>query len=232
MAKSHGAKDQKRTAKQKAKRLAKRAVLTQRASTDPTIRLQDAAKWPIVRAHLGGKIWKDGIGHALIARREPAGGLVYAVFLIDVYCLGVKSAFWRTGSSSEIDEVIKKIENFEDMRDIDPACLAKAITGAVAYARSFGFSPDPDYRHAAKLLDGIDPSTCATTFTYGHDGRPLYIQGPHESPAEVEAILRVIQSAGGHFMVGGPLNDDDDEAEDFRSGFGPVERADETSDDE
>jgi hypothetical protein len=231
MAKSHGAKEQKRAAKQKARRQAKRAVLTQRASDDPTLRLQDAAKWPIVRAHLGGKIWKEGIGHALIARREPAGGLVYAVFLIDVYCLGVKSAFWRTGLSSEIDEVLKKMENFESMRDVDPACLAKVVTGAVDYASSFGFAPDPDYRHASKLLAGIDPSTCASTFTYGHEGRPFYIQGPNESPAQAEAIVRAIQMAEGHFIVAVPP-DDDDEAEEFRREFGSTERIDDTSDDD
>ena len=108
MARNHGAKEQKRAAKQKARRLAKRAALTQRTSKDPTIRLQDAVKWPIVRALLGGEIWNEGIGHALVARREPSGGLVYAVFLVDVFCLGVKNAFWRTGTSSEIDEVSRK----------------------------------------------------------------------------------------------------------------------------
>ena len=154
------------------------------------------------------------------------GGLVYAVFLIDVYCLGVKNAFWRTGTSSEIDEVLGRIAEFENMRDIDPACLAKVIAGAVAYAQSFGFSPHPDYRHASKLLDGIDPSTCATKFTFGRDGQPFYIQGPNESPAQAAAIARAIHAAGGHYMVAVPA-DDDEEAEQFRRAFGPLKPVDE-----
>lgn len=231
MARSHGAKEQKRAAKQKARRLAKRAVLIQRTSKDPTIRLQDAVKWPIARALLGGEIWTKGIGHALIARREPSGGLVYGVFLVDVFCLGVKSSFWRTGTSSEIDELVEKMGHFETMRDIDPACLAKFIKEAVEYAQFYGFSPDPDYRHASKLLDGIDSSTCPTKFNFGRDGRPFYIQGPNESPAQAAAIMRAVQNAGGHFLVEALL-DDDDEADEFRRGFDPCALVDEASDDE
>ena len=113
MAKSHGAKAQKRAAKKKAKRQAKRAILFRRSSNDPTIRLQDVAKWPVVRCLIGSAIETEGIGHALIARREPAGGLVFALFLVDAYCLGVKDAFWRTATSAEIVEMVEKIEQVE-----------------------------------------------------------------------------------------------------------------------
>ncbi len=178
---------------------------------------------------MGSEVWNEGIGHALIARRQPDGELVYAVFLVDVYCLGVKNAFWRSGTSSEIDEVLKKISMFEKPREIDPACLAKFIAGAVEYAQSFGFSPHPDYRHAAKLLDGIDPSSCASEFTYGRDGRPFYIQGPNESPAQAAAIMRAIKPADGHFLVAVPP-DDVDEAEEFRREFGPLEPFEATDD--
>ena len=53
MAKNHGAKQQKRVAKQKAKRSAKRTLLHRLTSKDPTIRLQQAEKWPVVEARLG-----------------------------------------------------------------------------------------------------------------------------------------------------------------------------------
>ena len=83
----------------------------------------------------------------------------------------------------------RRVSNFETMRATAPACLSKIIMGAVEFARSFGFSPHPDFRHAAMLLDGIDPSACPNEFTFGRDGRPLYIQGPNESLAEAAAII-------------------------------------------
>jgi hypothetical protein len=207
MAKNHGAKDQKRTAKQKAKRQAKRSALFERESNDPTIRLQRAEKWPVVQSVVGDQLWKQGIGHVLIARREPVGGLVFAVFLVDVYCLGVKNAFWRAGTPSDIEDVIRKMEKFEKMLAVTPACLSKIVKGAVEYAHSFGFPPHPDYRHASMLLEGIHSPTCPSEFKFGKDGLPFYVQGPNESPAQAAAIMQRVQGTGEHYIMSLSNND-------------------------
>ena len=199
--KNHGARDQKRLAKQKAKRLAKRSILARHNSKDPTIRLERADKWPVVQALVGAQLWNDGIGYLVITRRESEGRLVSAVFLVDVFCLGVKNAFWRAGGHEDIEDMIRQMGRTQVMRAITPACLAKIVKGAIEFAQSFGFPPHPDYRHASMLLDGIDPLTCPNEFTFGRDGRPFYIQGPNESPAEVIAIVQRTQDAGGHYLV-------------------------------
>jgi hypothetical protein len=201
MAKKHGARQQKRIAKQKAKRLVKRSFLTQRHSSDPTVRLQHAEKWPIVQALAGTKLWEDGIGYLAIARQEPDGQVAFAVFLADVYCLGVKNAFWHVGSPGKFKELIQRLEQKQTLREIAPACLAKIVKGSVEYARAFGFAPHPDYRHAAMLLDGIDPAGCPDEYTFGRDGKPFYIQGPNESYEQANAISQRVQAAGGHFIV-------------------------------
>ncbi len=108
------------------------------------------------------------------------------------------------GTLGDFEELIGHIEQNQAMRPIAPACLVKIVKGAVEYAQSFGFAPHADYRHASMLLEGIDPATCPQEFTFGHDGRPLYIQGPHESPAEVMAIVDRVQLAGGHYTLAFP----------------------------
>lgn len=201
MAKSHGARQQKKLAKQKAKRAEKRSHLVQRDSKDPTIRLRPAEKWPVVQALVGEDLWTDGIGYLVIARQEAEGRLIYAFFLVDVYCLGVKNAFWDAGSSGDFQGMIGKLKREQSMTSISPACLVKIIEGAVEFARSYGFHPHPDFRHAAMLLNGIDSATCAQEFTFGRDGKPLYIQGPYESPVQAEAIMERIQAAGGDYLI-------------------------------
>ena len=172
-----------------------------RNSKDPTVRFQGAEKWPVVQAFAGSKLWQDGMGYLTIARQEGEGRLVYGVYLVDVYCLGVKNAFWDAGSLADFKEMLQKMENTQDMVPIEPACLVKTIQGAVEYAASFDFPPHPDYRHAAKLLAGIDPSACDQEFRFGKDGKPFYIQGPYESPATAEAIKQRVEDAGGHFIM-------------------------------
>ena len=201
MVKRHGSGKQKKLAKQKAKRLEKRSKLLQLNSKDPTIRLRRAEKWPVVHALVAAKLWEDGIGYLAIARQEAEGRLVFGAYLVDVYCLGVKNAFWSAGTPGDFTELIERMEETQTMIPISPACLVKIVEGALEYAQSFGFPPHPDYRHAGMLLAGIDPQACAHEYTFGRDGKPFYIQGPNESPAQVSAIMQRIQEAGGHFLV-------------------------------
>jgi hypothetical protein len=201
MAQNHGARQQKRAAKQKARRSEKRAKLFRRTSTDPTIRLALARRWPVVDSIASTNLWSSGLGSLAIARRESEDSLVFAVFLVDVHCLGVKNAFWTAGTPHDFKELVRKMEQTQPVRAIDAACLVKIVDGAVEFAKSFGFPPHPDYRHASMLLDGIDPTTCPHQFTFGREGKPFYIQGPFESNAQATAIMQRIQAAGGHFVV-------------------------------
>jgi len=217
MAKNHGARQQKRVAKQKAKRLAKRSLLVRRTSKDPTIRLQRAANWPVVQALASDELWDDGIGYLAIARQDPGGQIVFALFLVDVYCLGVKNAFWRAGTREDLQDMVEQMEVTQTMVAIAPACLAKTVKGAVEYAQSFGFRPHPDYRHASTLLDGIDPSTCPHQLAFGRDGKPFYMQGPNESLAQAAAIAERVRDAGGHFTIA--LPDGSGEVRSMEDGF-------------
>jgi hypothetical protein len=119
--------------------------------------------------------------------------------------------------------MVQHLSQSQRMRAIAPACLAKIVKGAVEYAQSFGFSPHPDYDHAAKLLDGIDPTTCPEEFTFGRDGKPFYIQGPNETFAQAQAIMGHVQSLGGHYFIQLPGDDPgefaglEDESDDFDS---------------
>lgn len=201
MVKRHGAGQQRKLAKKKAMRSQKKARLSRRDSMDPGVRLHGAEKWPVVSAYVAEDIWEDGIGYLVIARQEGEARVVFASFLIDVYCLGVKDAFWKAGSPGDFKEMLKEMDSSQSMVSISPACLVKLVTGAAEYADSFGFRPHPDYRHAALLLKGIDPQECTNEFTFGHDGRPFYIQGPHESPAQVAAIMERIRQFGGHYLI-------------------------------
>ncbi len=201
MARKNEARRQKRIAKQKAKRRAKHSFLSQRSSVDPTIRLQQAEKWPVVRALMAAELWEEGIGYLVIARQDSEGQHVFASFLVDVYCLGVKDAFWRTGTRAEFQDVIRQMDEMRTMIAIDPACLVKIVKGAVEYAQSLGFPPPTDYHHASRLLEGIDPATCPETYTFGRDGLPFYFQGPNESPAQAQAIVQRVRERRGDFVV-------------------------------
>jgi len=156
-------------------------------------------------AFLGANLFDVGMGHVVVSRfkseRVEAG-----VFLLDVYCLGIKDAFFTRVHLSQYEGGFLDRVFAETRREpLEPGCARKLVEDAVAYARGLGFAPHEDYKHACRVLGGIDPRTCTRSFQFGHDGKPLYIQGPHDSDAKARRILNLLQARCGegnyHFMV-------------------------------
>ncbi|HEY3393567.1 MAG TPA: hypothetical protein VGK58_12725 [Lacipirellulaceae bacterium] len=201
MPKRHGAREQKRLAKQKAKRDAKRRQLAMRNSPNPMMRLKEADRWPIFAALVPGNLWTEGIGNLIIARSMPDGQLACGVFLLDAYCLGIKEALWKILSPGEFKELRKQFEEHGRLEDTPPEYFAKLVYRAVDYAQSLGFPPHRDFRHAARLLDGIDVERCPDEFEFGKDGRPFYVQGPSESMEKVRAIATRVAAVGGDYLL-------------------------------
>ena len=137
----------------------------------------------------------------LIARQEAEGRLVFANYLVDVFCLGVKDTFWNTGTLGDFKDLLEKIDEVQKMVPIAPAALVKIVKGAVDFALLYDLHPHPDFRHTSMLLKGIDPAACTQEFTFGQGGVPFYIQGPHETSGQAVAIVRQIEQDGGRYIV-------------------------------
>ena len=152
------------------------------------------------------KLFVDGIGTVYISRFKGSGMVETGVFLVDVYCLGVKNAFFVQNFHTEYDHrFCQRMREQEVTRAISPACARKLIEGSVLYAQQFGIAPHPDYKKACRVLGGIDATTCQDSFTYGKDGKPFFFQGPNDTPERAQWILRQLERYCGqdkfHFMV-------------------------------
>ena len=86
-----------------------------------------------------------------------------------------------------------------------PAAARKLAEDAISYARGLGFSPGGDYKKASRVFGGITTADCDEEFMFGKDDKPLYIQGPSDSSARVERILRALEArcgeGGYHYIV-------------------------------
>jgi yecA family protein len=163
-----------------------------------------------------GKNWeKIGMANLFVSRTREGGDSDYAVFVIDLYCLGVKDCFSETGvSESMLREFIETRLPPDSQERIHPACAKKLIEGAVAYAESLGFAPARDFRKARKVLSSVDCSICPRDFTFGCDGRPRYIRGPDDSEERVDRVLTILTARFGEegFDYEDPQQDDEPDA--------------------
>ncbi|MDQ6992184.1 MAG: hypothetical protein Q9M31_01810 [Mariprofundus sp.] len=189
------------TEKQKQKKLGKKNKKRQQtkklSSQAAQLRNQASsyAELPIHECLVPDALFDQGIGHVIISRRKADGNLVLCMFLADIYCLGVKDAFFRTSSEYEYEHTIKAqiIEIFGPVKNVLPSCVRALIEGAVLYAHELGFSPHPDYKNAKGIFGNIDAASSPVSYTYGDNGKPFYIRGPSESPAQAKRIVAQLE---------------------------------------
>lgn len=162
-----------------------------------------AANMPIHQALLSNEIGEDGIGHGLLARQLPNGNFAVAIFLIDIYCLGIRNVLSRVFSPTDYQFYVQQISSQEPLVEVAPAHLRKLVEGAEAYARKLGFKPHSDYAQARRLFGNIKVEECPTEFLFGREGKPLYIKGPQDSAVRSQQIYeRLLAQCGeGGFEV-------------------------------
>lgn len=156
---------------------------------------------PIYECIVADSLFEIGIGTVIVSRRTPSGNIAFSSFVVDVYCLGVKDAFFRVASEIEYKVKVKDFLMMRDegriFRSIQPACARKLVEGAVDYAEELGFSYHPDYKNAKDIFGNIDSSDCPTKYTYGKDGKPFYTRGPNETMDKAKKIINQLRQRCG-----------------------------------
>ena len=112
------------------------------------------ALWP-------SDLFTVGIGWVILARFKPDGRRVEAaVFLVDVFCLGVKLAVFEAGAPADYQQRIRNhYVNKFPMVPAEPCCAGKLLIRAVEYAGKAGFDPHPDYAKAMRPFGGVSSSS-------------------------------------------------------------------------
>ncbi len=189
---------QKKLAIKKSKRREEQRGVARVQSSGVRGQMELAQHWPVVQARVSSRIWEDGMGEALLVRRGPGGMTAYALFLLDVTCLGVKdviahaapdhvAAIWLSGL----------FERSGPWIDVAPEHVRKLVEGSIGYALSLGLAPHRDCAAALPIFGELESSRCATEFTFGRDGQPYYIAGPHDSQARIREILSTLKRVCG-----------------------------------
>lgn len=138
------------------------------------------------------EIFEVGIGEVAVCRYKSGGRVEAGIFLVDVFCLGVKDAAYLVFESEESfrNEFLNPQLPGAEARP--GAWGRKLVEEAVKYAGSLGFSPHSDYKKGARVFGGINASDCEAEFVFGRNGRPFFLQGPYESSTQIDRIHAVL----------------------------------------
>lgn len=208
---------QKKLEKKKAKRTEKKKAATRIANLGIAEKLQKAASAPILDCALysnDGPEPKD-MTQLMFSRRLPSGEVAVAFWMIDMDLLGLKNGWGAVVGYGRYKEFRDDLQQRYEHHPITPADARKLVEDAVAYARKYEFEPHADARKALPLLGDIDAGQSLRQYTFGRDGKPLYISGPNESTLRsqqiVEQLKRIAGPGGFHYVIG--VSDLDDQFE-------------------
>ncbi len=148
-------------------------------------------------------IWQEkGLATILISKKQPGGNYIFAMYLVDVYCLGLKNTMFNFNfNGAEYDEMKQRLlQGPDDMVSCDIVKAHNIIYGAIDYAEELGFRPHKDFKITEHILnpelidDGIDD------IEFGYEGKPFFIAGPDDNINRIISILE--RSVGkGNFDV-------------------------------
>lgn len=156
--------------------------------------MQQSSKFPIHECLVGVEAWRSrGIAMALISRQITDESFIFGMYFLDTYCLGVKNSFAAGNVSQDAylvtrEQLIASVNaqsfDYEDCRSL--------ILGCVDFAQRLGFETKGDWP-LAKLVVEADRHY-EPKFEFGKNGKPYYVQGLHDNPAEIISQLKRSQS--------------------------------------
>lgn len=191
------ARRQKKLAKQKAKRSAKRHEAQRERSQSIPQRITAPGSEVLECLLNREQLRTNGISTAVCVLRLKTGEIGVVIYLIDVWCLGVKHVFGHIMPAERYADWIDGYREKSAARSIAPASLRRLIDDAVAYADSCGLSSYPAYARYRSVLQQFDPADAKERFEMGYNGKPHFVGGPDDDAARCRHIVSRLREVCG-----------------------------------
>jgi hypothetical protein len=154
--------------------------------------------FPVLECWINANWQEDSLGlvQILLARQQPDGNICYGVYLVDKFCLGLKSTFANAGFSRTryLNEVRNKIFRQMEPQECPIELASQMVYASIDYAAQFGFEPDKDFALSQYVLPPRGELEEPYQLTFGKDGKPFFVAGPYDNSAR---ILKQLEKTAG-----------------------------------
>lgn len=165
--------------------------------------IKSSDDFPIHRCYINPNWKESGLARIVVTRSQENGKLILGVFLVDIFCLGVKNAFCNADVSMERFEadLFSKCYSDQEPDIIGIHYVSQIIFGAMDYARKLGFEPHEDFTLARYVLGTEKPGHDRNIQFGGPNGKPLYVSGPDDDARRIFQKLKERLGEGGFEFV-------------------------------
>jgi hypothetical protein len=118
--------------------------------------LEKAHEYPILGCWVDANWEEHGLGRVVVARQIDEDRVLFGVYLVDRYCLGVKNCTWKSDIS--LNAFMRRLpELCGEPKACEVDFAHQLIYGGVDYARRYGFEPHPDFKQPGGCSDPLRP---------------------------------------------------------------------------
>ncbi len=170
-------------------------------------KIHQARNFPIYECLINPDWREKGLVTILISRQQPDGMVLFGVYLVDIYCLGVKNTFCNADFSM-LEYNTKVRGGAFGGQDYEKCSLALAhhiIYGSIEYAAQFGFRPNKDFKLSQYVLEEDGSFEPCEDVEFGLNGKPFYITGPDDNVDRIMRQLELTAGKGNFDFVSGGL---------------------------
>jgi hypothetical protein len=156
-------------------------------------RVLRAAQAPIQHCLLTEGLFEAGIGTLILARGATPHLLASGVFLLDVFCLGIKDVMFESLERDEFARYVEANDAGSPLVSITPSDARRLLRDLAAWSQSIGFPPHRDFAAVERIFGDVDADESEADFPFGRDGKPLYIPGPFESATSIRRRVEQLE---------------------------------------
>jgi hypothetical protein len=172
--------------------------------------------------------WEEQkMANIIISRKHSNGNVTLCVYLIDLFCVGVKDTFFRFNiEMEEYNEIIKRMTGDLESHAIDYVLAHNIIFGSIDFADTYDILPHKDFTKTTQYFLEEDTDDIEyMDVDFGKKGLPFFIANNFYTPFQARAIIqkieKVIGKGNANFVFGDfkKLEDYDDDDLEFEDDF-------------
>ena len=144
-----------------------------------------------------------GLAMVTVARTTGYERFEVCTYLVDYWCLGLKDTIGvRKFNGIQYKQFLQMAyQGFSDgYQEITLEQAQSIVYGAINYAAELGFKPHKDFQKTSTHLGSWNGQP---ELTFGHNGKPYFIEGPYDNTAQILQTLREnVGEENFHYLMG------------------------------
>jgi len=172
---------------------------TQSLSPENYIR-QKSKKLPVYKCLINKDWEEEKLCNIFITRQHVNGNVTVCMYLVDLYCLGVKDTFFHFNIPyREIERMTSQAETGSVFIEVPYELVHNILFAGLEFAEEYGFEPHKDFTSITSyFLEEDDENIPLMDIECGgDDGKPFYVDAGYEMPARVNQIIVQLRNTAG-----------------------------------